>query len=121
MTDRLGWGGTNTRSLIAKEEKQLIMPDGAADCSAELVLPQRVGFGGKEVARVPGAIAWEFKAISMPLIRAGLGHHVHGATGMEAILRRQRACVHAEFLDRVGKWKRQVDISHRVVIVTAIK
>src|SRR5207249_1160041 len=82
------WVGTLRSSLIASEEKDFVLDDGAANNTAELVSFQGVAAGRKKVPRIQIAVPQEFEQIPMELVRAGLGDGIDSPAGMKPVLRR---------------------------------
>src|ERR1700679_1408213 len=93
----------------------------AAKRAAELVSLQAVLYGCEVVDRIHIAVTDKFKRVSMPVIRTGLGDDVDQAAGMKAVARRQDTGLYAELCERVGKWKRHVDVGEAVHVIAAVE
>src|SRR5205823_1481533 len=75
----------------------------------------------KCIASIERSVANEFKKVSMKLVRARLGDCIYHGRGMISILRRQRAGLDLELLQRVRKWKGQVQIVEWIVVRRSIE
>ena len=58
-------------AFVVSEEEIFVVPDGAAERGAELILVQRLSGCGEEVARIEGVIAEEVVEVAVKLVRAG--------------------------------------------------
>src|SRR5438105_4449557 len=101
-------------ALVAAEEEQFIFDDRPAQRSAELIslesaLHLVTGFwiDGREIWRgIEKIVAQEFEDIAVNFVRSGFRHAVNVTTGLSAVLCRDAAGLHFEFLKRIGKWER---------------
>ena len=107
-------------ALIAAEEEQLVLDDGAADDAAELIALQRVAVGGEIVLGVEVVVAEEVEDRAVEGIGSGARDDVDDRAGMEAVLRGEAGGLHAEFLNGIGEWERQVHVGERVGVVGAV-
>lgn len=76
---------------------------------------------GKEIPRVHVPVTQEFEDIAVELIRARFGDDVDDRAWMQPIARRKSRSLHAKFLERIGKWERQIHVRKSVIIVPAIE
>src|SRR5579871_1726306 len=96
------------------------MADRPAERAAELVALQAVTRDCERVARVEDAVAKKLERVAVEFVSAVLSHDVHGRRRMLAVLRRNGASLDLEFLQRVRKWKRQIQVVEGVVVRCAI-
>ena len=121
------WPGKTTHGLLHQvishclEEIKLVLDERPADGSSELIPLEIVTSGRKGVARIEHAIAEELEQIPMNVVCAGFCHCVDCGSGMVPILRRQRAGLDFEFLERIGKGQRQIQVVIRIVVRCAIE
>src|SRR5215471_4647454 len=99
----------------------MFWPNRSADGSAPLIAFQRVSGGSEKVAGVEVAVAHEFEQIPVDLIRAGFRDGVDGCAGVHSVLSRKGAGLHLEFLQRIRKRERQIQIIHYVVMIRAVE
>ena len=109
------------RRLIAAEEEQLVFDDGPAHYAAKLVAMEHVVFCLEEVAGVHRAGPHELEQVAVQLVRAGLGHDVHGAAGMQSVARGQSVGLDAELLQGVREGEGEVYVGECVVVVATIE
>src|SRR6266498_1956636 len=107
-------------ALIAAEEKQLVLSDGAAQRAAELVALQTAALRGEEIPRVEFVITHELEQVAMKFIRARFRDDVDRRRGVMAVARGQGAGLGLEFLQGVGEWHRQIQVIERVVMRAAV-
>ena len=107
-------------ALIAAEQEQLVLDDRRAERAAELIAVQAVALRREEVARVETVVAEELEGVAVHFVRSRLGHQVHRRCGVMPVPRRQRARLHLELLQRVGKRRRQVQVVERIVVRAAV-
>src|SRR5436190_18192599 len=94
-------------SLIAAEEKHLVLDNRSADRATKLVASKAVAGRRKVVACVEVVVADELGRAAMKLVGAGIRDQVHRRRGAMPVARRQRARFHLELLQRIGPWRRQ--------------
>ena len=119
--DVCGGSGKLGGSLKSAKEKQLVVLDRAADGAAELVPLERIALRRKSIPRIHRSVAKKFEDIAVKIVRAGFRHGIDGRRGMMAVLRRQRAGFDFEFLKRVGKRERQIEIVVGIVVCSAVE
>ena len=56
--------------MIAAEEKQFVLEDGAANCAAELIAFQRAACNGEVAPCVEKIVAYKFEKVAVKRIRA---------------------------------------------------
>src|SRR5205823_3463122 len=115
------WRRTLNRCLLSNKEEQLVLDDRSAERAAELIPFQAVLAGGVKVLCVERAVSEKFESIAVKRIRSGLRHGIDGAGRMMTILGRQSAGFHLEFLKRVGKRQRQIQIVLRIPMRAAVE
>ena len=108
------------RELPSAEKEQLVVDNRSSHRSAELIPFERIANGREEVACIEDAIAHELKEVPVKVVGAGLGHDVNRAGTVLPVLRRQRAGLDLELLQRVWERKRQTQIIDRVVVRPAV-
>src|SRR5215471_4970966 len=116
-------------SLVSGKEEKLVGNDLAANGAAELVAEEGVTRGGRGAARRPeggplgieSPAAVEIKHVAMQAIRARFRHQVNDTAWMQPVAGRQGTCLHAEFLQRIRKRKREIHVRKCVVVVAAIQ
>src|SRR5262249_19158934 len=99
-----------SRTLIAAEEKYLVLHNRSTNRTAELVLPQylfvwRAGTPItviEKIVRIQGLVAEELKQRSVKFVAATLGHDVYVGSGVPAITRIVSRCLNFEFLNCIG-------------------
>ena len=109
------------QALVAGEAEELVATDGAAEGAAELVLMERIGRGGVEVARVDVVVADELEDVAVVLVGAGAGDGVDQAAGVDAVLSAEHGGLDGELAERIREGERQVDVGHVVIVVAAIE
>ena len=72
--------------LLAHEEEQLVLLDGAAEVVAEIVVAQLGEIGREEIARVQSVVAEVFEGPAVKLVGAVLGHEVESHARGAAVL-----------------------------------
>src|SRR5207253_9965 len=111
----------NIGLLKTTEEEELVTDDLTSECASELIPLQAVLPGCEIIDRVGIPIAKEFKQVAMPSVGSGLGDHIDHAAWMQAVARRQRASLHAELGQRIGKGERHIDVGKAVIVVSTIQ
>ncbi len=126
--DRVGRRDTEERPLIGAEEEQAVRQDRPAEHAAWLIPLEAVvqalavgTDGRKDGLGVEPLVAQELEERAMQHIRARLRHRVHRAAGMDAVVGGEPARRDAEFLQRVGKRQRHVQVVVRVVVHGAVE
>ena len=123
--EEIGLRIAHAPSLVVHEEEGLVVPDGAAQRPAELVLAKgRLGAAELVVEQIIGVelvIAQKLEPAAVELIRAGLDLDIHDAAVGPAELRGVRAGLNLEFLDRVHAGKDDHGVQIQFVVVDAIE
>src|SRR5437588_4571766 len=109
------------RALKSAKEKEPVLDDPAAGDAAELVALQRVALWRGRLPGIELVVAEKIKKVAMETIAARFGNDVHNATRMQSVLRRQRAGLDAEFLNRVRERNWKIHIAEGVIVVAAIQ
>src|SRR5207244_1155499 len=91
------------RRLFSGKKENLVLYDGAAKSTAELVPLEAVFAGCVKILRIQCAVPQEFKNIPMKCIRSRFRHGVDCAGGVVTILRGQSIHFDFELLERVGE------------------
>src|SRR5262245_51154698 len=106
-----------SRSLVAREEEQLVLYDRAANRSAELIALQGApdlfpirAYTSKIRGRIEKVIPDEFEKVAVKLIGSRLRYCADG--GSSSVLGGETAGLHFEFLQRIREGKR-----HRLAII----
>ena len=107
--------------MFAREEKQFVADDRSSDCSTELIPLETIVRKRECISSVERAIAQKFKKISVKVVRARLCYRVHRTGGVEAVLGGQATGFHLELLQRVRKWKRQIQVIVGIVVVGSVQ
>src|SRR5208337_875103 len=92
-------------TLVVKEEKCLVLPDGPADGKSEIVSFQscdRRVIRVEPIVGVGGGIAQEFVNAAMKLIGARAGNHVDDGSARKAHLGGEIGLLDFELFDRVN-------------------
>ena len=114
---------------VRREEKQLVSAQRAADAGARLLLPEvrpeargviRIRVG-EEVVRRKRAVTNVVEAAAGDLVRARFQNRVHDAAARPAVLRREVARHHLEFLHCVERRLREEAADGVVVVVDAVE
>ena len=113
-------GAVRTRFPDSRRRRTIGPSDRPADRSAELVALQRIVSRREEIPRVDVAVAQKLEQAAVELIGARLVTTFIVPPRMEPVAGRESAGLHTEFLDRVGKGERQVDVGVVVVVVAAV-
>src|SRR5207247_9119271 len=101
--------GSQRGTLVAAEEKQLILLDRTADNASKLIPLVCVPLFGEGVAGIEFIVPHELEQIAVKLVATRSRYGVDGRGCVEPILRLHRACLHLEFLERVREWKRHAN------------
>ena len=107
--------------MVASEEKQFILDHRPAKHSAKLVALQRIPLWSEGIACVQRTIAHEFEQIPVKFVGAGLGYSVNRRRRVLSVLGLQRAGLHFEFLEGIGKRQRQIQVVVRIVMRSSIE
>ena len=127
--DRVGRRDTEERPLIGAEEEQTVGQDRPAEHAAGLIPLQAVvqalavGTDGRKTGLVAlnRLSRRNSKSVPCSTIGARLRHRVHRAARVHAVLGGEPARRDAEFLQRIGKRQRHVQVVVRVVVHRAVE
>ena len=117
----------NDGVLIAEEELGGLSfgnardDDRPADGAAKLVAVEVIRRDGEKRPRVEVAIAQELKRVAMKTAAAGFGDDVDHRAGALTVRGLVVAGLNAEFLYRVGKRERRIDVGHFIHVVAAVQ
>src|SRR5262249_29125011 len=119
-------GGDARRSpdpeiLKAAKGEQLVLSQRTSQSKAGLVALQLVLLPREEVAGIELGIADKPETVPVNAVAAGLGHHIHRASGTIAGVQSLVAGLDRKLLHRVGEWKRKVVVVQVVHVLAAIE
>ena len=115
------WILANFRTLITTEEKDSVSLNRPAQRSAELVAFDAVAHGRESISGIEYSIADKLKQIAMKLVRARFRHQAHRASGLHTTLRRRRAGLDLELLQRIRKGHGYVAVVVHVVVIGPVQ
>jgi hypothetical protein len=113
--------GTDPGLLVPAEEEQPVVLHRTAEGPACLVAFQQVGLVREVALRIQAGVPDKPETVSMELVGAALGDHIHRARGALADLRARIAGLHRELGHRVGKRERHVDVLQIIFVVAAVQ
>src|SRR5262249_45191831 len=121
--DECGVGGRLIvlRALVSAKEEQLILQNRPADRTAPLIAALCSFFCRKISARRQRIAAIVVEGVAVKAIRSGLGDGADLRASLKSAGRILRSGLEAEFLQRVGKRNRQVEIVECVGMDRAIQ
>ena len=116
------------QSLIAEEEKSMVLPDRAAEVGSKVValegrlrkvVSEIVGRLIEEVARVEHLVAQEIKPFAVPIVGPGAGRDMNDGSRVASVLGTVSGIVGFEFLDRIdGRLEGNLAVGHVVQVDT---
>src|SRR6266850_348511 len=127
--DRIGRGTpADAVTFKGSEEKSLVLNERSTQRSSKLVLQVIQFLRIEETARIQILVAKKLIHVSVKIVRAGLGDHVHNRSRVAAVFGIERVCQYAELSNSVGRGLDRREIRklvvavasiHRVIVVTA--
>ena len=95
-------------SLVAAEEKQLVLHNGSADRPTELVALYGIALRGEGISRIENSISNKLEQIAMKLVGSRFRHQGDRARGFHSILGGRGTGFDFELLQRIRKRYREV-------------
>jgi len=100
-------GAAVLRSLIGKEEKSFVFPDGSAHRAAVLVLMKDGGLLAEKIAGVQAGVTEELESIAVKFVGPGFCLRVQDGASVPTVFRIDGVRDHAHFRDGIGTGNNQ--------------